>query len=143
MNLQRLRFSRSITCLPSRSAMSHSRSHGCRELRMLDIARIPGCCRLEDKDRGFLLGHRAVLDSPRHDDELARSELDLSVLELHPKSTAQSEEHLVFMFVVMPDERALELQQLDLLPVELADDLRPPVLGDESELRGETDLFHP
>ena len=46
------------------------------------------------------------------------------------------------MFVVVPDELTPELHQLDLLAVQLADDFRLPLVGEQSELVSQVDLVH-
>ena len=47
---------------------------------------------------------------------------------------------LVLVVVMMPHERALELDELHLLPVQLGRDARLPVVGDRGELLGERHL---
>src|SRR5215470_4453543 len=51
-------------------------------------------------------------------------------------------EHLVFVFVMMPDEVPLELTELDHLTVELTGDAGLPCFWDLGELLGDIDLFH-
>src|SRR6476659_2592272 len=83
-----------------------------------------------------------MLDSSRDDEKIASPELDLTITQLHPESTAMHEEHLVFVVVMMPYELADELHDLDVLTVQLADDLRRPVIRESGELRCERDFFH-
>src|SRR5690242_14882137 len=78
-----------------------------------------------------------MIDAARDDEEFAGVEIHRSIAKLHPEFTAHKEEHLVLIVVVMPDELAQEPDQLDLLAVEIADDLRAPVLGELGELLGE------
>jgi hypothetical protein len=42
----------------------------------------------------------------------------------------------------MPRKRSLKLYQLEVLPVELTDDPRIPVILDQGKLLGEIDLMH-
>jgi hypothetical protein len=54
---------------------------------------------------------------------------------------AQDEEQLVLALVVVPDELAFELRELDVLTVELADDPGTPTLRELPELLREVDLL--
>ena len=90
----------------------------------------------------FRVGDRTVLDAARDDDELAGSELDDMIAELDAKGATHTEEELVLMLVVVPDEGTTKLDQLHLLTVELPDDLGPPVLCDLPEFRGKIHLVH-
>ena len=88
-------------------------------------------------------GHGLVLDSPRHDEELALVEFDDSIAEVDGEATAEDQEELVLMRVVMPHELAFELRELDVLAVQLADDPRAPALRELLELLGEVHLLGP
>ena len=83
-----------------------------------------------------------MLDAARHDQELARSSHTCAIAKVHPEPSLDDEEQLVLALVVMPDELALELHQLDVLAVQLADDARIPVVGELGQLRGDRDLLH-
>jgi hypothetical protein len=52
------------------------------------------------------------------------------------------EKQFVLVFVVMPHELAQKLDELDLVPIDLSDNLRLPVLTKEIELCGQIDVFH-
>jgi hypothetical protein len=83
-----------------------------------------------------------VLHPARHDQELARLQLDgFLAPDLDPEAAAHHQEELVLVRVMVPDELALELRELHFLPVELADEPGPPVLADRRELGGEIDLL--
>ena len=73
---------------------------------------------------GLALRDRTVLDAARDDDELALVQRQDAVAELHVEPPVHHEEKLVLGVVSMPDELALELDELDVLAVQLADDLR-------------------
>src|SRR5262249_30101323 len=64
----------------------------------------------------------------------------MPVAELHPEPPLDHQEKLVLVLVVVPDERAQELDQLHLLPVQLGNHLRLPVLAEACELLGEVAL---
>jgi hypothetical protein len=66
---------------------------------------------------GFLLSHGPVFDATRHDQEFALLKPDVPIPKLHAKPTPDDEEQLVLVVVVVPYERPLELDQLDLLAV--------------------------
>ena len=66
----------------------------------------------------------------------------MPVAELHAKAALDDQEQLVLAFVVVPDERPPEPDELDLLAVQLADDPGRPRLGEAGELLGEVDLAH-
>jgi hypothetical protein len=78
-----------------------------------------------------------VLDAARHDEQVARAELDDAVAELHAEAAAVHEEQLVGVVVVVPDEGALQPGELDVLAVERRDHVRAPRRADAREGVGE------
>jgi hypothetical protein len=82
-----------------------------------------------------------VFDAPRHDEEFALFQPNVPVAKLHAKAALDHQEQLVLVIVVVPDELALEFDQLDELAVQLASDLRLPVGGEAGKLVAEIDLF--
>src|SRR5688500_3601416 len=119
--------SRSVDRLTNRDLASKPRRLGHGSLA-LDVTRVERPRRLEQDDLDLLLGDRTVLHPARHDQKIAGRELDVTVTELHAKAPTMHEEHLVLVIVVMPHELADELDELNVLAVQLADDLRRPVL---------------
>src|SRR5262245_29535470 len=97
---------------------------------MRDVPRVQHTERLEQQDGRLFARDRPMLDAARNDDELSRLDLTHFVSKLHPQQTGQDEEELVFGLVMMPDELALQLDQLHSLSVEFADDARSPVFRD-------------
>jgi hypothetical protein len=89
---------------------------------------------LEEENVRLPCCNRLVLDTPRNDEELSRLEPDFAVTKLDRQTALEHEEELVFSLVTVPDELALRLRDLDVLPVELADDARAPVFAEEAEL---------
>jgi hypothetical protein len=83
-----------------------------------------------------------MLDTPRHDDKLAWPQLDNPVPELDAKLPSPDKKHLFYVTVVMPWERPLHLDQLDLLAVQLDHDLGLPLLREAGKLFGDIDAFH-
>jgi hypothetical protein len=110
--------------------------------RPVRVARVERGRRLEEKDVNFVLGNGPMLRAAWHDDELALVHGDRAVPELHVERALDDEEELIFGFVLMPDERALELDELDVLAIQLADDLGVPVGGEEGEFFCEVDRVH-
>src|SRR5437588_12397412 len=78
---------------------------------------------LVQHDLHFFISGRAVLDAVRHDDELAFPDNRLVIPKLHPQRAFDHQKHFVFVFMVVPDEFALELRRLHIEVVELPDDL--------------------
>ena len=74
-----------------------------------------------------------MLHTARHDQEFTRAQLDRVIAELNTEPSAPDQEQLVLVCVVMPDEVPLEFHEFDLLTVQFADDLRPPVLANQPE----------
>jgi hypothetical protein len=64
-----------------------------------------------------------------------------AIAELHVEPAVHYEKQLVLGVVSMPDELALELDELDVLAVELADDLRVPAGIEPGERFAKVDLF--
>ena len=94
------------------------------------------------RDAALVGGVRFVLDAGGDDDQLARGNGFLPLPEIHAKSALDDQEHLVGVIVLVPDELARDLDQLDLIAVELADHLGAPMIGEASELLGQIDLIH-
>jgi len=90
----------------------------------------------------LLVGSRTMLNSTGHDDEFTFVEGFHSVPELHFERTPNDKKKLVLQIVSVPDEFTLELGQPDMLAVELADDSRIPVIGEERELFADVDLIY-
>src|SRR5207237_7148275 len=83
-----------------------------------------------------------VFDATVDDQELALFEPDVPIPKLHAKPAFDDKEEFVLGVVVVPDERPLELDQLHLLAVQLADDLRLPLVAELRQLLAEDYLLH-
>src|SRR5206468_4488629 len=99
-----------------------------------DVARVQRRRGLEEHDLDFLVRDRAMLHPARYDDKLTRPQLDDAIAQLQTKVATMHEKELIFVLVVMPHERTLELCELDLLAVQLTNDLGTPVVGKRREL---------
>lgn len=82
-----------------------------------------------------------MLHAARHDENIARFEIDGAIAKLHSKAAAMDEKELVFSRMVVPLEGAEDLHELHVLTIELADDPRIPVIVDRLELPGEHHLL--
>ena len=91
------------------------------------VLNVPGVQRLAGSKSSTATSSSAtgpMLDAARHDQELALLDPLLPIAKVHPESAPDDQEQLVFVLVVMPDELPLELHQLHVLAVQLADDAR-------------------
>lgn len=89
-----------------------------------NVAGVEGGRGLEENDLDLVLGDGAVLDAAGYDEHLARGQLNLAVAKLHREGSAMDQEEFILTLVMVPIERALELDELDLLAVELGGDAR-------------------
>ena len=98
--------------------------------------------RLEQQDMNLVVGDRSMFDATGHDQQLPFFQPDLPVTEIHPESPLHDQEQLVFIFMVMPDELALKLDQFDLLTIQFANDLGIPVVAELGEFLLDIHFFH-
>ncbi len=89
-----------------------------------------------------MIGDRPVLNASGHDQELASLKLNTPISELHAEPTIHDQEEFIFVIMLVPNELALELHQLDLLAVQFAHDLRAPIVTEERQLIAEVDFLH-
>ncbi len=78
-----------------------------------------------------------MFNTPGHDEEFSGVQFHLPVSEFNAESTGHYEKEFIFVLVVVPDELTLEFGELHLLPVQLSDDMRVPVVGNLGELFGQ------
>ena len=90
----------------------------------------------------FFPCHGAMFNAARNYDELAGINRDNAIAKFDAKSAMNAQEQLIFKIVMMPDKLPLELDQLDLLSVQLADNLWSPMFGNLIQLVGNVDLVH-
>ena len=86
---------------------------------------------------GLGLGDRLMFYAPRHDEELAFVELDDPVTKMYRQVAVEDQEELVLVLVMVPDELAFELGELDVLAVEFADDTGAPTFSELLEFLSE------
>jgi len=107
-----------------------------------DVAGVERGRRLEQKQPALLVGNGAVLGSARHDDEFPFFDPFVAIAEFHAESAFDHQEHFVLVLMMMEDELALQLVELDVLTVEFGRDVRLPVFGNLGELIGDVNLLH-
>jgi hypothetical protein len=107
---------------------------------VLYVASVERCGGLEEKDPAFFVGDGPVLDSAWDDDKFTFFELHSFVAELDPEAALYHQEHLVFVFMMMPDEFAFQLIELHQLSIEFTGDVGFPVVVDLREFLGEVDF---
>src|SRR6266404_9384156 len=78
----------------------------------------------------------------RDDDELPFLDGHAPISKLHREPALVDQEEFVLVLVPVPDERALELDELHVLSVQLTDDLRVPMGSEQGELLSQVDLMH-
>ncbi len=85
-------------------------------------------------------GDGLVFDTPRNDEELALAEFDDPVTKMYRQVAVEDQEELGLLLVMVPDELAFELGELDVLAVELANDTGAPMFSELLEFLGEVNL---
>src|SRR5205085_6804354 len=96
---------------------------------------------LEQQDVYFFGSHGQMLHSLRNDDEFAGIQFDRSVAQVDGQSALDDKEELIFVLMLVPDELALKLHQLNLRVVYLAGDFRAPMVVEEPEFLAEIDFL--
>src|SRR5215472_10159598 len=96
-----------------------------REL-IFDIAGVQRRGRFEQEHLALRFRNGTMLDTARHNDEFAGLDpffpLPTVFPIIHAEPTLHDQEHFDFVFVVMPGKRALKLDELDQLTIQLAGD---------------------
>ena len=77
-----------------------------------------------------------MLDAARHHKHLAGFQIDAAVAEFDGHFTVDDDEYFVGIVVLVPDEFALQLDQLELVFVHLRNYARRPVLAELAQLSG-------
>ena len=103
------------------------------------VARVQRPARLDQEDVRLLVRDGTMLHAARDDEELSLAELNVPVAQLDRQPPLQDEKEVVRVGVRVPDELALELPDLNLVVVVVADDPRLEVLVEGRELLREID----
>jgi len=83
-----------------------------------------------------------MLDATGDDEEFSLREGYGAVAKLHLEGAMEDQEHLVLGVVLLPDEFTLELDEVDVLAVQLADDPGSPVVEEEAQFLSQVYLVH-
>src|SRR5262245_60972843 len=78
----------------------------------------------------------------RHDVDLPFLDGHPPISKLHREAALVDQEEFILLLVAMPDERALELDELHVMSVHFPDDFRVPMRREEGELLSQVDLLH-
>jgi hypothetical protein len=98
---------------------------------VLDVAGIKRGLWLDEHDLDFFVCAWAMLHAARHDKKLSGFDLNISGAELHSELSLDHQEELVFVLMMVPDEFTLELGELYIVLIELADDLGGKMVREE------------
>src|SRR5438874_5778213 len=90
----------------------------------------------------FFVGRGTVLDAVRNDEELAFAHHCLSVAKFHSQRAFDYQKQFIFVFMVVPDEIALEFDGFETTVVHFAENARIPVIGELREFLLEIDRVH-
>ena len=87
---------------------------------------------LEQHQFHFALRHGIVRHAARHDVDIPCLQHDLAIFILDDQAARQDEKDFVLVGVIVPDELAVNLGDLEVLAVGLRHDTRRPVLGEST-----------
>ena len=83
-----------------------------------------------------------MFDAARDDQEFAFVDYCRAITELHAQSAFGHQEQLVFVFVMVPDELALQFYGFDEAIVDFTDDAGMAIIGKQRELFAKVDGVH-
>ena len=89
----------------------------------------------------LLDGLRAVLHPARDHEQLALGELDVAIAQVDRQPALDDQEEVVGLVVLVPDERPVDLDDLELQVVQVADDAGLIGSLEELELLRQVDLL--
>ena len=84
----------------------------------------------------LVVGNRAVLRPAGDNEQLTRPEHDVAVAELDRQLARQDEEQFVGVLMAVPDEFALNLDDLDLVVIQLRNGFWRSVFGEQAQFLG-------
>src|SRR5262249_34652770 len=106
------------------------------------VASVDDAAWLEEEQCGFGVGARAVLRAAGHDEDLPWCQHDVAIAHLDGELSAEYQEELVGVGVLVPGELPLDLHDPDVVVVDLGDFLGQPVLSEARQHRLEVHRFH-
>jgi hypothetical protein len=108
-----------------------------------NIASVQGRFRFDQNDVDLVFRHWHVFDSTGNDNEFSGADSNIAVAQPYEQLTLRHEEQLVLIFVMMPNELAFELCQLDVGVVQLGGDLWSPVVAEQIEFLSDIHFVTP
>src|SRR5262249_17614939 len=100
---------------------------------------VRGAIGFDEQKVDFLLGDWPMLDALWHHVEFAGRQPYLAGPELNDEISLENEKEIVGLGMRMPDKLALQFDDHHVMPIELRDNLRGPVLRKGAELLAKTD----
>src|SRR5580704_3015731 len=97
------------------------------------MAGVGHATRLDQQKFDLLFGARLVLNAFRHDEHLADGDANRAITKIDPQDTVEHNEGLVSVLVIVPNEIALQLHDLELIVVHFGNDFRLPLLVEQTE----------
>jgi hypothetical protein len=109
---------------------------------IVGIPGIDGTRGFEKQHLGFFSSYGSMLDAARHNDGIPLPEFNVTIPELHGKSTMKDKKKFVLMLMPVPDKFPFEFCKLDVLSIQFADDTRIPVIRYQVQLFLKIECFH-
>ena len=91
-------------------------------------------CGLDEEQMYLIMRHRSVFDPLPHNVHFAGAQPDRLIMQLDVKGPLEHKEQSSVSSWLMPDERTAEFDDHDVVPIELADGSRRPVVAEAREL---------
>lgn len=104
------------------------------------IPRVDGGRWLEEENGDLGFGNRHMLHPSGDDEELPLTQGNVAIAESHGEGPLKDEEHLVFVWMGVPNEVPRELHELDVAGGHLPNDGGPEVIFNLRELVSQVDL---
>src|ERR1700693_3458977 len=100
---------------------------------------IEHAARLDQQQLDLAFRTGLVLDAARHHEHFARRQMHRAVAEIDAQIALDDDERFVRILVIVPDEVALQLDDLEVIVVHFGDDLWLPLLVEQRELLAQVD----
>jgi hypothetical protein len=107
-----------------------------------DVSGIQSGFRLDEDDMNFLVRGGAVLHATRNDDKFAFTHESFVVAELHAQGSFADQKQFILVFMMVPDEFALEFHGFDVAVIHFAEDPRVAVIGEAAEFFFQINRVH-
>src|SRR5262249_44617631 len=111
----------------------------CGRPRAAGMTGVQNAARLDEHELHFAFGGGLVLDAFRHDEHFSCRHVDMPVPEVDAQRPLDHQECFVRFGMLVPDEVALNLDDLELVVVHLGDDFWTPLLVEQAEFFADID----